>query len=121
MFIGVNYNLSLSQEEDPDHTLLTLLKSYEGTDDLPIEVHDPLINDETGVQTPNIMEFEKRHVSSRLNRKKLYVYQFNGFIQKIPFFRHGKKYFRYRLDHDGITILHLCAFEMRMVTLPLHW
>ena len=104
----INNMLSLIQEENPDDTLLDFLLSFEGTDDLPIDVHDPLINPETNTQTPNIMQFKKIHVATRVgNRNPLYTYIFEGFVNKLPYkiLRRNKKYYAFVLDHEGITEL----------------
>jgi hypothetical protein len=103
----INNMLSVIPEENPDDTLLDLLLSFDGTDDLPIDVHDPLFDDENR-QVPNIMQFKKMHVATRLtDRKPLYVYYFEGFVNKLPFklLRRNKKYYAFVLDDDGITEL----------------
>jgi hypothetical protein len=110
----LNYTLSKNAEEDPFETLDDLLSSFSGGDNLPVDVHDPLIDDATHAQTPNIMEFKRLHISSNLNRKPNYIYQFEGFVKKIPSQGYSvifnpnkvdKQYYRYVLDENGITFL----------------
>jgi len=102
----INYELSHLPEENPDSALYNLLYSFVGLDDLPIDVHDPLI-DREGVETPNIMEFTKMHVANRFSdRNPLYVYYFNGFVNAVPQrIEPNKKYYAFVLDEDGITEL----------------
>jgi len=103
----INSMLSVIPEENPDDTLHDLLLSFEGTDDLPQDVHDPFFDNENR-QIPNIMQFKKMHVATRMDdRKPLYVYFFEGFVKKLPFriLRRNKKYYAFVLDDDGITEL----------------
>jgi hypothetical protein len=70
----INNMLSVIPEENPDDTLDDLLLSFEGTDDLPIDVHDPFFDNENR-QIPNIMQFKKINVATRISdRKPLYIY-----------------------------------------------
>jgi hypothetical protein len=102
----INYMLSILSEENPDDTLENLLLSFIGTDYLPYDVHDPIVDAENNL-IPNIMQFKKMHVATRLtDRKPLYIYYFTGFIKKVPglkMFRRNKKYYAFLLDEDGIT------------------
>lgn len=103
----INYMLSRLPEENPDETLEDLLISFAEKDELPIAVHDPIINPENNTVTPNIMQFKKMHVATRLSdRKPLYIYYFDGFIKNVPklkFLRRNKKYYAFLMDEDGIT------------------
>jgi hypothetical protein len=92
----INNYLSLEPEENPDIRLERLLYSFGGLDVLPFEIHD------------SIMEFQKKYVATRLDDKKpLYVYYFNGFVNKKPtnIDSNNKKYYVYYLDEDAITFL----------------
>ena len=94
----INDLLYESPSVDPEEILDEIMKSY---------------HDENNFEFDNdiywkIMEFEKIHVFTTIDRVPLYIYKFNGFVDQVPL-RHrisvfsNHKYYNFEMDDDGIT------------------
>jgi hypothetical protein len=78
-------------------TLTKKLDAYLGTDFLPLDIYD------------NVMEFELNDMpNTRLRR-----YQFVKMVSSIPFFSRNRKYFKYEFEvEDDNTVFATAVYEV---------
>jgi hypothetical protein len=97
------------EDSTPDQMLVEVLKQFDGTDNLAVELHDEL-------PYSNILEFTK--VSSTCGLFRLY--QFTGMVQS-PTLDWDKKYFRFMLDDDMTTLLEEVRKPWMTLTMSILW
>jgi hypothetical protein len=105
----VNAQLLHVSEDSAENRLQLVLKEFEGTDNLAVELHDIL-------PSPNILEFTKQ--VSACNQPLFY--QFTGLVQETTL-DGDKMYFRFVLDDEMITRLEEVPRKWMTLTMSLIW